>query len=76
MGLFHSILLGYSLVHELMETVWLEQVQLLIQLAIQTITKPFYFLCIGIHVMSAILTMAIKLLSILIHSVRSLFEGQ
>jgi hypothetical protein len=34
MGLFQRILLGYSIVHELMETVWLEQVQLFIQLAI------------------------------------------
>jgi hypothetical protein len=33
-GLFHSILLGYFLVHELMEILWLEQVQSLLQLAI------------------------------------------
>jgi hypothetical protein len=31
---FHSILLGYRLVHELMETLWLEQVQSFILLAI------------------------------------------
>jgi hypothetical protein len=31
---FHGILLGYILVHELMEILWLEQIQSLIQLAI------------------------------------------
>jgi hypothetical protein len=34
MGLFHGILLGYSLVHEFMETLWLEQVLSFLQLAI------------------------------------------
>jgi hypothetical protein len=34
MGLFHGILLGYSLVHKLMEILGLEQVKSLIQLAI------------------------------------------
>jgi hypothetical protein len=33
-GLFHSILLGDSLVHKLMKIFWLELVQSLVQLAI------------------------------------------
>jgi hypothetical protein len=59
-----------------MEVCGLEQVQTLIQLAIKSITEPFHLLRIGINVMPAILAQAIELLSIVIHCVRSLSEGQ
>jgi hypothetical protein len=76
LGLFHSILLGCSLVHQLMEVVGLDQVQPLIQLTIQAITEPLHLLCIGVNVIPAVLAQDIELLGIVIHSVTSLLEGQ
>jgi hypothetical protein len=59
-----------------MEVCGLEQVQTLIQLAIKPVTEPLHLLCISINVIPAILAQAIELLSIAIHCVRSLSEGQ
>jgi hypothetical protein len=46
-----------------MKVVGLDQVQPLIQLTIQAITEPLHLLCIGIHVMPAMLAQAIELFS-------------
>jgi hypothetical protein len=59
-----------------MEVCGLEQVQMLVQFAIKPVTEPFHLLCISINVMPVILAQAIELLSIAIHCVRSLSEGQ
>jgi hypothetical protein len=59
-----------------MEVCWLEQVQTLVQLAIQPVTEPLHVLNLGINVMPTILAQTVKLLSIAIHRLRSLSEGQ
>jgi hypothetical protein len=69
------ILLGYSLVHKLMEILGLEQVKSLIQLAIYPITEPFHLLCIDIYVMPTVLAKAVELLGVTVHRIRSLPEG-
>jgi hypothetical protein len=59
-----------------MEVRGLEQVQTLVQFSIKPVMEPLHLLCISIDVMPAILAQAIELLSIAIHFVRSLSEGQ
>jgi hypothetical protein len=57
------------------KVVRLNQVQPFIQLAIQAISEPPHLLCVGIHVVTAILAQSIELLCVVVHSVTSLLEG-